>query len=590
MDVVNDFEKYEQDITRYALDRVNTYFSSKCYSKLLNRTKILNDSNNMKFGSGKSANRGASEWMSKVAFPVVLHARRLREAALNAVFRVDPIVTLSPLSETPHENAIKMQEVLSANFKATKFKQKILKPCVFKSLAYYGNAITRASFDSSVEEFWQTQNTPVGTQRINVSKTRRNATNKFVRLLNYFQNPFIIDPEDSDYQGSIEWVTLDYLMKRVNDGNYIEKNLKHVIQDAKDAAIADGHYDPTIERDMQRYTLDLTCMYLKFYLEGNDNFEKDYYVEICRDKIIRIEENQNDYNIRPYSVYSIDNRFDYWWANTDSELQMPHENFMNLVGNIMADNALSSSRRMVLYRKGMLDTADINNRHKNNGFIPIEIAENQKFQDIMQQVQFQDNSSYNYDQIIREVKESMQSVSSNYNSMSKGSQSGPANKTAYAASLVAQENDIVESSIMESVGNGIIDCGYKNTVLLQQHLSEKFYLRPEIKMPEKEVWKEEILGRFAYEPANSLEKNAVADVENILNKATQLLNLRNNGATELQALNLVKVFREAIRKMQLPGDVDDILPEAPQQQVAPMGAPQPQLTGGMPNEAMAMAG
>ena len=579
IDLVKKFSGLEPKITNHLVDKVGIYFKSKQYKTLCNRIQTLGDSNNMRFGNltGRMS-KGQASYISNVGFPLVLEARRLREAGINANYRNDPLVTLDPIGDTTLENAINMQDVLNMNFKATYFRDRTFRK-INKSVAMFGSSVVFTNFRMTERPIRKTMINPETgeVERMEEIEQKYNSKNTMIDLKNYFQNPAIARHYDSDYNGHIQqWTINDLIDKYKNQKeNYIEENLKKVIEKAKKNQVENKDYSPENEESDDRKTITVTHFFGTVNISDNEDDSTIYYAEIADGKIIRFQENPYDLDVVPYTVFGLEHRADCWWSNCDSELVMPHENFMNIMGNLMLDNSMRASVNHLFVRNnGKMDFADMNNRYKSGGFIPVNLDRNERLTDMLMPYQHVDRAGANYDQSIREVKESAQKLSSKPDFLRTGTNSGLQNNTATAAQLMNQESNILEANLMESVGVGYKELGEKNGILLQQFMPQYFKVKTDVKEQERELEKKEIIGSFAYEAKSSLQKNTQMEVMNLLNQMTQLHNLRNSGMQEMAALNMQKVVKETIRKMDFPGDIDEIFPDQAQ---LPQGQPQQAL-------------
>ncbi|CAK0764525.1 hypothetical protein CCP3SC15_300034 [Gammaproteobacteria bacterium] len=140
---------------------------------------------------------------------------------------------------------------------------------------------------------------------------------------------------------------------------------------------------------------------------------------------------------------------------------------------------------------------------------------------------------------------------------------------------------------------GEIDC-----VMLQQYLADRFAIRPDIKQQSRVLEKSDILGQYSYNVSSSMNKNKIGESMRLQNVITAMLNFAGSGNPAFQNINWGPVFKEWLRKLDLPGDIDDIYQEQPQDMMA--GAmPSLQLPGqeaaggavqGLPSPTPQMAG
>jgi hypothetical protein len=577
-DLIAKFDPNENFIRDYILSRKEGYFDSKCFDKLKKRHEILRDCNNMRIGHG--------QWKSKIAVPLVKERAIFRRAALTANFRNDPLITLEGINDTPSENAINMSTVEAMNLKHTDYRRKCLRP-VIKTCAEVGAAVVYAAYYENNTPTIKTTIDSYGLdQRVQVSRRIQQVRHYLIHILNYFQDAYEADPEESAWQGHIRRWQLSELVDRAKNykSAYVMDNLEEVIKQVRDGAIHDDRYHSDNEdQDEEKHEVDLIHFWGTLPIKGNEESTTVYYAEIAGDKIIRFQSDVWDEGIKPYAVFAYDKRLDYWWGNADSEFVLPHENYMNLLLAITADNALQNTQRIRFFQKGSLNIADINNRATNNGFVGVDLPINQSMRDLFFETHNQETSLQSFEAMMREMKESAQRVSSRPDLSRPASQGGYNNKTLGGAQLIQGQSDMLESDYMESFSYGLQQQAKIDVTILKQMLAGNIRIRPDVNQASRVLQKPEILGDFDYIIKTSLQANNLFAAQDIESKITKLINLANTGRPEFQNMNIVKLARHMIRLLDLPEDVDEILPEQAAQQnpnyvqsalPAPAGAPQ----------------
>jgi hypothetical protein len=159
---------------------------------------------------------------------------------------------------------------------------------------------------------------------------------------------------------------------------------------------------------------------------------------------------------------------------------------------------------------------------------------------------------------------------------------------------------MLASDRMENFDYSVCEIGRKNLVLLQQFLTELFYVRPKADQVEKQIYKYMILGRFQYLVNSTVSKNKQNEMVRLQNLVTWLSNLLANPQLQQAGYKMIPAVNDVLRRADLPS-IDEIIPSDDQiQQAAPGGQPSAQgsmqATGGamqpmqqMPPQ-MAMAG
>ncbi len=227
-------------------------------------------------------------------------------------------------------------------------------------------------------------------------------------------------------------------------------------------------------------------------------------------------------------------------------------------------------------RKGQVDFAAIQEAARTNAWIGVEgTVPKGQLNDVIYEHQNnrQDTASIEY--LNREVKEGSQRVTSRTD-LQRGAQAGgPQNDTATAASLLANEADTMDADYLESYFNGYKKMGADMAVMLQQNLGEQFFIRPSAKEDQKLLGKEEIMGAVDVTIKTALEKSDVVESQRLINSIIQLTNLMNAAPQQLAGMRLGDITRDAIGKLRLDRDPEEILPRQEEQQL-----PQGQLPPG----------
>lgn len=586
IDIIGEISKGNKSVEKRVFDYANglkeAYFKSDCRIRLGRRVERLKDSWNLKIGSGN--------WISKVVLPIVKEQMRLTKALTLQYFRQDPVISLEPILDTPHESSVNMQMVLNMNLKATRWRERVWRPLVH-SASIVGTAVEFGYYHESEHILKRTVADPFGiNQRVGVSRLIQQVRHDNIDILNYFQNPTCIDSEDSDYQGHIDLVTLSELYNAYNNDQdkYIGDNLAKVIK-----LLTSGTYNKDKDKSVDNMTdeaenrtaADRVRFFGKLNIKGNEDDQTIYYMEWVGETIIRLQANIYDEDVSPYAIFNFEKRYDYWWGNPSAEDLLPHENYLNLLLSIRADKELQSNQRLRLFQKGQLSIADINNRAINDGFVGVELMSGQRLDQVVWEMQHQpDTSHQGSDWITREMKESMSRMSNKVDLSRPAQQGGPQNKTLGAANMMQNQADMQTGDFLESFSYGLSQQGRFDCTVLQQMLDGNIIVRPDIKQASKVLRKPEIIGDFDYVVKTSLQSNNMAEGQRLMNAITQLINFKGTGLPELQAMKIVNLVRTYIRTLDLGEDVDDILslennmqqpgavPSAPPQQAQQMQA------------------
>lgn len=584
LDLIQNFVSLEKKIADYVKTRQEKYYQSDCFKILEKRINELQQSNDLKPGSLRR-----NEWMSHVVFPIVKERTLLRRAIISANYRTPDIYALSCQGNTPPENSFHAETVLNLNMAHTFFRTKCLKPCT-DTTAKFGTAV--------VYSYWREQQKPKRStvfdpvtgmyQRLEKLETFKNADNCEIGLKDYFQNPDIPDPDMSDFQGHIKRFHISELYPLLQNEQYIAENLEKALKKAKDGI---GYSSkPYFEYDEKRWGIDVVHYEGTINLKGNEDDETTYICEMIGDQIIKLSMDNYDEDIRSYTVLNTDKRREFWWGNPDSEYVVAHENFLNTMLSMTADNALRSMNQYVFFRKDTIDPGDINNRVKNNGFIPVD-AGNIPLGQLLQPFQPGAMNMNGVEYAVNAVNESIQKMSTKVD-LTRQTNKGQGvlqNSTATAANILAGQADVLEADILENYDIGVIGVGRKNLIMLQQFLEELFYVRPRPEQPEQLIYKYQILGSFGYVINSTMQKNKQNELLRLQNLVTWFINVMNSPALAQAGINLAPIIKDIVNKAEIsaPDDVTSGMPAMlgrppmPQQQPpagAPGQQPKPQAT------------
>lgn len=552
------FKEHEKELTGFLLQQKNGYFKSKCFKRLQDRYYRLKASNDMQFKD--------SAYASKVIFPIVKERTLIRIAILSQNFRGEPIITVEPAGATPTDNAKNAQELLNANFKSTNFRGKAFR-IIKEDCAQYGAAVCYSAWQESKKESMKTVDTPLGPDRKRVPSVKKNCLNNAVHILDYFQNPDIADPDDSEYQGHIERINLSKMKVLAQQAPemYIKENMIELLKQAHKQAMEDkDHHSEAdkLDNNPQSFPIDRVVMYSTCNIKGNEDNENYYYIEMIGDKIIRIQENPHDDDLRPYATFTFYPRREYWWGNSDAEFVLPHERFTNHLMSMKADAAMRALQSYIFYEKGAIDTADWNNRHKNGGMIGVDSKNNKALSQLLYQVQPQDYSLQGTDAMMREIKESQQRLTPRPDFTRASTQGGLRNSTATAAQILDEQGDVAEAQILENFMFGVKRVGHNNMVIMTQRLGDVFAIRPNMNESQRILDKSQIMGQYNYFVETSLNKNKASELMRLQNMLTAIMNFKGSGDPAFQNLDVVPLVRKILKNADI-GDVDEYIMATP---------------------------
>jgi hypothetical protein len=582
IDLERDLMKHIKRVKDHILDQVNTYYESDCKRKLATRIERLDDSIDMRFHMNRSRVRAINEWKSKIAMPLVREAYLSRRAVTMAAFRNEPLVSVEPCGDTPTANAEKVQKLLTQNFKATNFKAKTFRRIV-NYCSRYGTGVNVSAFKRYESPYMTTVRGNFGTERVWMVNPKNNCVNTDVHPLNYFQDPMCPDAEYARYRGYIERIRLSdlYSEYKAQPDNFVKGEFEKAFEAAKKNFDTNRHYYDTTNSNVSNDAVgvDRVHYYGLISINGNEESPIMYYAQMIGEFLIRFQMNPNDEGLVPLTVFNFDQRLNYWWGNVDTENVLPHENFMQLIMSMAADEGIRNLEKFIFYDAGAIDIADINNRHKTGGFIPYD-GKGRPAREVFSQYQNSNTNSLNGLQyLMQEMKESAQRVRPKSDLSRQGLPGGPRNDTATAAMMLDEQGDILESDLLENFQGGIINLAGCNVVLLRQYLPSEFQLRPDPKQSAIMVQKEELLGTYDYKYGSALNRNKQIQAQNLLNWLTFIQNMRGTGDPSWLNVNMPALVKSLFRKIDIGINEDEAYP--PMDQMQQQAAPQMQGPQGM---------
>jgi hypothetical protein len=557
--LVEKFDSFHGKIRDYINSQcVENYFSHACHKKLSTRLQTLTDAYNMK-ATGRTAGQ------SKLFFGLRLKNARLRRAVLKAATKAEPLFNIEPIESTSFDNAQNAQDTLNQNIDRTEFKRRVL-PFIHNTVAKYGSGITYSYPDNKTERMHRLVSDGIMPQKQKFSEDLTVVENIQVHLLNYCQEPSIARTWESGWQGHIQRLSFGQLVSRIkaNKESYISNQAVKILQAIEGGRklIKNDRYFNWMKDDQSEAGADIVHFHGTIPIPGNEEAEDRYYAEVCNGEIIRFQDMNDLENIRRYSHLFLEPRDDFWWANTDAEYVGSHENYINLVSNMKADNVINELMRLIFYPKGMIDVGSINERWKNGGFMPYKPEElgGRDIRTLLTQYAPTSSNDNSLDQMLREVKESAQDFS-RVDLARRPTQGGLNNKTATGAQMMEDQANIQEADLDDFYRIGIEELAKTNFYLLQEHLSDAFDIRTKANRPQRQLLKDDIMGVFKIKFLSSIDKNKMRDAIRLTNGINSLVNLASTQLPAFQNVNFEKPLRALVRALDM-GDEDDIAPEA----------------------------
>jgi hypothetical protein len=573
INLIEKFLDHEKAISELVRRHISEYRKSDCYTLLDRRMTDLRMSADL-----KPASLRRNEYISHVVFPLVNEQMRINSAVTAANYRAKDTFILEPLNDTPEPNSRHAELVLNMNMAHSFFKMRTLKPEITNA-SLYGTFVNYTYWAEDERPKMGTIYDPQTGQykRIMLPNNRKNAMNKIVDLRDYFQDHRCSEPDESPFQGHSRRVQLHELVRMAGNDVYIRENLAEIIEQAQKGILPKSNRVTNERPDIKekgRLEIEIDRYEGTVPIKGNEDDDTRYCIEIIGEKIIRCSVDDYDDDISSYTVGSYTKRPEFWWGNSDCEYKLPHENFLNIMLSMTADNALRSMNQYVFYNGKSIQMDDISNRDAMGGFIPVD-SKGLPLQNLLFPYQ---PGAMNYNAVeyaVNAVNESSQKMGTRLDFSKQNSGGTQNNKTATAANLLAQQGDILEADKIENFNYAVCEIGRKSLIMLQQFLSEMFYVRP-TKKAEQMMYKYMILGRFGYMVNSSVDKNKQNEMVRLQNLVTWLSNLLVNPQLQQAGYRLAPAVNDVIRRADLPS-IDDIIPD--ENMMLQQAAMPPQIAG-----------
>jgi len=569
IDLVKNFKKHEKEMTILANGQKEDYFGHDTYKNLESRVEKLKKSNNMDFGE---------RFIGKFGTPIQKSVSLMRKMVFDQNYRHEQLFYIKPTESTDAETATNIENTLADNLRRTKFKSRAFN-IIKLNCAEYGASVCYSTPGILRNTHFKTQkfseNGITTIRRVQVDEPDIVIHNKSIHPLLYFQDPDCPTPEESLWQGHLErWDIPEYVAYVMNNKDLlINKNVQATLDDIKKSGRIDQFYMKDQENKLTKYPVDVTKLYSTLNITGNEDNLIPYYIEMVDDKIIRIEQNVFDENLRPYSILKFIPRNDVWWGNCDGEFQIPHENAYNTLIGLQLGNAIRSQDIATLYPRGAIDMGDWNERKTYNGWVPVDVPDGMNFPNMIYKHQTTNDAKQDIEFMFRELNSSRQMIGSTPNVNQRVSKTSPlANTTATAVQSMEEISDIKEGSYMENFNYGMINIAKVNITLIQQFFPDSFSVVSSPGKSESLLNKEEIMGSSEIEVKTALTNNKMFEAQRYINGINTVFNWLGTMHPDAQKINLVPLIKTALHRLDL-GDINELYnedaqgmpPQVPQQ-------------------------
>jgi len=576
IDLVKDLKSHETSLTNLLNGQKEEYFGHLVFKNLQNRKDKLRKSNNMDFGQEK--------FLSKLGFPIQKATSLMRKFIFDQNYASDQLYYVKETESTNAVIAKNIEDTLNDNVRRTKFISTDFNYLKLE-LAEYGTAVCYSTPGRLHNSHMITQmkkdqlGNPIGIERVRVDTPDIVIKNQRIDSSNYFQDPDAIIPEYSNYQGHLErWYVpefLDYIKNpaiKFRNISAIKKKLN------SEGWIDQFYHRETLNgrEEIAKKPVDMTKIYSLCNIKGNEDNTIPYYIEMVDGKIIRIEKDLFDENLRPYAILTFIPRLDTWWGNTDGEFVLSHENATNTLIGLKIDTAIQAQDQTIFHKKGSIDAGDWNNRHNAGGFVGVDVPDGINLSHLLFPFQSNDQSLGTFDSAMREINASRQSMASAPNVNQRVSKTGPLqNTTAKAVSTMEEQGDIKEGSYTRQANYGIVKIAQDTIALMKQFFPDSFSIMSSAGKQEKFLNKEEILGSTDVIVRTSLTNNKAFEAQRLLNAINTIYNLKGTQQGSAMAIQEGPVIKKWLDRLDV-GDPTELYNENFQQPGLP---PQVQQQG-----------
>lgn len=566
LDLIKEFGRYENTIVKYIDDRIRYYMDSNCKKQLDKRIKRLNSSWDMVV-SGVKDTGNSQNFLAQMSYGLVKQQQLTRRAIFSNNFRSDPLFSMRGIGNTPQDNAINMQDILQSNNEQTHFRQKVLMPGN-SGVAKVGAAVIFTEYCNNREYGWRTVADPIfNSKRIyGPIKNTHNAVCYPINIQNYFQNPDVVDCDESDYRGHLERWKVSTIVNKIkaDSGLYIKENVQDVFRTVlKQNNISEYYTDPSGKQNANDYSAitvnDVIRGQFQIHIDGNEDDSTYYYVEMVGNKIIRFQDNPYDMNMSQYTTICCERRDEYWWGNTPAEYSIGNENSLNLLLGIGLENAVESMKRYIFYNQNAISPAKFS-QYASSGRIPVDVNKDIALNNLLFTYQTPDISGNATSDAYARILENDQRFSTSPDLNRPTSSGGPSNKTATAATIMSNKGDTQDADLLERLSYDWARVGEKETVILAQFLGNfsPIMIKPSQAETVKYVHKSNITGNMQIYMETSLQQNYQGELMRYQNIISWIQNLVNGGA-RVQP-NLIPLVRQVL-KMGKFLKVDEVIPE-----------------------------
>lgn len=545
------FKKFPGAVTACVTSRVKQYFDSSSYKRLRNRCTQMD-----KYIDNVSP--AINNFISDMT-PQTIRRSYVEYSSLFGKFlETDPLFSVKRTSEINADKEKDIVEVLTDNQEKTYYRERCLNWNIdgivrygtsiaysFATNDYNANSLMTIKAEDGIEQ---------GDYRQVYSQGENVVLSVPIHPLNFIidhRANFMVAP---DYMGFIGDISVSNLAVLSQNPNYIQRNLREVIELAK-KGLPDEHWFGGLNaeiKDFSRGHSNITYLWTRLPIEGNEADPTWYAVEIVGGKIIRIEENILDGNTIPLSIMRILPRQYDWYGNTPLEDKISVQNLQYWLLNTQIESAARMMDRIVLYRKGTLDEEALNSRHQTGGLVPYS-GQEPDLSRILYSPTFSNPGMQGFDWLMAETRRQDQESSAipAFNPMSEG---GYTNKTLGGAQMMASIGEMRMNDLVNQMAVGLKDVA-KHHIVLHRNI-----VQDEIKTTTGRIIpKESLVGNIQFSVKISNVFNYIREGIDATNRLTQLMNYTATGRKEFAAVNVGQFVEDWVRNSVKRENIKDYL-------------------------------
>jgi hypothetical protein len=525
------YRMYPGAVTNMCTSRKSDYYQSKVFKGLQNRCKLNDQMIDNVFPFTQA-------FISDIAPPIIRKAYKEFKAVFGKFMEQDPLFSVARDNQMPVEREQQIQSVLSDNMQKTYFREKCLTWLIDSGIRY-GTAVayTFASDSYNAGSLMTIRDdSGMGDYKQVYSNGTKAAITTSIHPLNFYIDPrsnYMVAP---DWMGFIGDICIANLATIGDNLAYIGDNLRIVLKEAKEGLRDEYWYGgPDSEKkDFSRGHTNISYLWTRLPIEGNEDDPTWYAVEMVGSKIIRIEENVLENGIIPLSICRVIPRPYVWNGNSPLEEKTAIQNMMNWLINTEVESTAKLMDRMVIVREGGLDIEAINSRHKTGGFVFYR-GQEPDLSRLIYSPQMQDPSFRNMDWLVREMRQEDQETSPVVNLQNQYNQGGLNNKTLGAAQMVAGIGEMLTGDMVNNFCIGLKDIARHQLAILNALNPDDLQLNNGNIVP-----KSALSGDIPFTVKTSNIYNYARTAMTATNTLTQAINYR---ATQIPEFNTIKIGR-----------------------------------------------